>query len=51
MAGRESGAGQQVELAAAPSGRAGWEDTTNGGAAQAHPLHQGAWRVLVVHGG
>lgn len=41
MAGGEGRAGQQVELVAAPSGRAGREDPASGGAAQARPLQQG----------
>lgn len=49
VAGRESGAGQQVELVAATSGWARREDTTTNGAPQAHPLHQGKAKVLCNH--
>lgn len=49
VAGRESGAGQQMELAAAASGRAGGEDTATGGAPQAHPLYQGKTKILCNH--
>lgn len=49
VAWRESGAGQQVELVAAGSGRAGWEDTTSGGTPQAHPLYKGKTKVLCAY--
>lgn len=41
VAGGEGRVGQQVELVATPSGRAGREDPASGGAAQARPLQQG----------
>lgn len=46
VARRESGAGQQMELVESASGWAGGEDTTTGGAPQAHPLHQSKTKVL-----
>jgi len=38
-----------MDLVAAPSGRAGGEDTAVGGALQAHPLDQGKTNVLCAN--